>query len=93
MSDIHFHVLIGNFVKGILRHRLDGGENRGEMHTIGEGETALADVLCPDLTGEIIQPAENVGVDLLQAFDGPRHQGVQQTTVKERKTEYTVPRT
>ena len=34
--------------------------------------------------GEIIQPAENVGVDLLQAFDGPRHQGVQQTTVKER---------
>ena len=69
VSDIHFHVLVDDFLEGGLRHIFDIWQNCVEIESIGERETAFADVFGTDLTGEVIESAEDVGVDLLKTFD------------------------
>ena len=83
VGDVHFHILVDYLVEAGLRHTLDGGQDRGKMQRVGEGETALADVLAPDLPGEIVQAAEDVGVDLLQTLDGSGLQGSEQTAFEQ----------
>ena len=53
------------------------------MHAIGEGESALADILGANLTRKIIQAAEDVCVDLLQALYRSRLQRIQKAAFKE----------
>ena len=53
------------------------------MQGVGKSEAPLADVLAPDLTGEVVQAAEDVGVDLLQTLDRSRLQRCEQTAFEE----------
>ena len=78
MRHVHLNIFVRYFVERCFRHRLDGGENRRKVHAIGEGESALADILGANLTRKIIQAAEDVCVDLLQALYRSRLQRIQQ---------------
>ena len=58
-------------------------QNSVEIESIGERESAFADVFGTDLTSKVIEPAEDIGVDLLQTFDSTGFQSGKQTAFKE----------
>ena len=83
MGDIHFHVLVDDFIECRFRHRLDGLKRCGKVHAVGKRETSLGDVLCADLTREIVKSAENVAVYLLKALHTAGFKTLQKTAPEE----------
>ena len=83
MRHIHFNVFVDDFLKDGLRHILNVWQNSVEIKSIGKRETAFADIFGTDLTSEVIEPAEDIGVDLLQTFDSTGFQSGKQAAFKE----------
>ena len=83
MRHIHFNVFVDDLIKGGLRHILNVWQNGVKIKGIGKREAALTDVFSADLTGKVIESAEDIGVDLLQTLDRARLKSGEQTTFKE----------
>ena len=83
MRHVHLNILVCYLVKRYFRHSLNVRQNGGEVQSIGEGESALADILGSNLTRKIIQASEDVCVNLLQALYRSRLQRIQQPAFKE----------
>lgn len=71
MCDVHFNVFIYNFIECAFRHFLDMRKSPVEIQRRSEGKTALCDIYRPYLPCKIIEPSENVSVDLLESLRRP----------------------
>ena len=65
MSDIHFHIFFGYFVKRCVWHLIYLLERRIEKLYIRKLKSSLGDVFGPDLSCEIIQSTKQIGMNLL----------------------------
>jgi len=70
VGHVHLHVFVHDLVERILGHPIDRVQSGAEEVRYRELEAAFRDVLLPDLSGEIVQASEQLGVDLLRARGG-----------------------
>ena len=68
MGDVHFYVFVDDLVECVFRLFLYVAQCWVQIFCEAEGESAFADGLCADLTGKVIETAEEVGVNLLQCL-------------------------
>ena len=84
MCDVHFNILINDFIEGAFRHFFDGFERILQKLCRRETKALLCDVDRSDLSGEVIQAAEKIAVYLLNPFDRSDFYRFKQRTVKQR---------
>ena len=83
VGDVHFDVLVDDFVKCRFRHSLDHWKRRSKVLRIGECEPVFRDVQGSYLPGEVIKSSEEIGVDLLETLHRPRFDTGQNAAFKE----------
>ena len=80
VGNVHFDVFRNYFLKGCFRHLLDHREDGTQIKAICKSETTLCDIQRRDFAGKVVQPTEQIAVNLtkpghgsdLYAVDVPR---------------------
>ena len=83
MGDIHFHILFDDFVKGGLRHLVDVGQRRLQIHQRRKAEIALCQIHRAQFASKVINILEKRLMNGLQRRKSAGSQLVQSAAFKQ----------